>query len=197
LLLSRYSGEDDVIFGATVAGRPTDLPGVESMIGLFINTVPVRVRAPETGTAAAWLARIQQEQSEAREHEHTPLLDIQGWSEVPRGRPLFDTLLVFESFPVRREEAAPPEVPAARLGVHEELSLERTNYPLTLLVRPSPLGLRLEYDSGRLERVAVARLLGHFAVLLEALVTRTEDPVGSLSLLTRCERQQLLCEWND
>ncbi|MEO5730959.1 MAG: condensation domain-containing protein, partial [Byssovorax sp.] len=92
LLLSRYSGSRDVVFGATVSGRPVDLEGSEAMVGLFINTLPVRAELPEGGALAPWLSTLQDQQVEARQHQHTPLTSVQGWSEIPRGQALFDTL---------------------------------------------------------------------------------------------------------
>ncbi|HET7461932.1 MAG TPA: condensation domain-containing protein, partial [Longimicrobium sp.] len=93
LLLSRYSGESDVVFGATVSGRPAELEGVEEMVGNFINTVPVRARVDGAQTVERLLAELQRKAGEAREHEHAPLASVQGWSEVPRGRPLFESFL--------------------------------------------------------------------------------------------------------
>ena len=85
LLLSRYSGERDVIFGATVAGRPEALPGIESAVGLFINTLPVRVHIDPDEGVVNWLIRLQEHQVELRQFESTPLVQIQSWSEVPSG----------------------------------------------------------------------------------------------------------------
>ncbi|MFL5543033.1 MAG: condensation domain-containing protein, partial [Longimicrobiaceae bacterium] len=99
LLLSRYSGGDDVVFGATVSGRPAELDGVEEMIGVFINTIPVRVKVPAGARVGAWLAELQRAQAEAREYEYAPLVQVQGWSEVPRGTPLFESIFVAESLP--------------------------------------------------------------------------------------------------
>ena len=103
LLLNRYSQEETVVFGATVAGRPPSLPGVETMIGLFINTLPVRVRIDDEAELLAWLRALQAEQVELREYEYSPLVEVQSWSEVGRGRPLFESLLVFENYPLDKD----------------------------------------------------------------------------------------------
>ena len=100
LLLSRYSGAEDVVFGAVVSGRPAELRGVEQMLGLFINTLPVRVRVREEMKVGEWLRELQGEQVELRQYEYSPLVAVQGWSEVERGRSLFESLLVFENYPV-------------------------------------------------------------------------------------------------
>ncbi len=100
LLLSRYSGKSRVVFGTTVAGRPAELAGVERMVGLFINTVPLMVEIDEHQAVATWLQQLQQKHANVRQYEYSPLVEIQGWSDVPRGRPLFESLFVFENYPV-------------------------------------------------------------------------------------------------
>jgi non-ribosomal peptide synthetase component F len=100
LLLSRYSGAEDVVFGTVVSGRPAELRGVEGMLGLFINTLPVRVRVRGQERVVEWLRELQAEQVELRQYEYSPLVAVQGWSEVERGRSLFESLLVFENYPV-------------------------------------------------------------------------------------------------
>src|SRR3954464_11709000 len=81
ILLRCYSGSEDIVFGTTVAGRPPELPGMEEMIGLFVNTLPVRVRVPGGVPVARWLRQLQAEQVEMREYGYSPLVEIQGWSE--------------------------------------------------------------------------------------------------------------------
>ena len=100
LLLSCYSATEDVVFGATVSGRSAGLPGIESMVGLFINSLPVRVHVSPRRSLVEWLRELQGQQVTLREYEHTPLFEIQKWSEVPAREPLFNTLLVFENNPL-------------------------------------------------------------------------------------------------
>lgn len=92
ILLSRYSGEEDVIYGVTVSGRPAELPKVESTVGMFINTLPVRVKLAGEDSLLPWLQQLQTQLIEIRQYEYSPLVEIQGWSEVPRGLPLFNSL---------------------------------------------------------------------------------------------------------
>jgi amino acid adenylation domain-containing protein/non-ribosomal peptide synthase protein (TIGR01720 family) len=193
LLLSRYSGAADVVFGAVVSGRPAELPGVESMVGLFINTLPVRVEVPEGESAGVWLARLQVDQFEMRQHEWTPLPRIQGLTEVPAGEPLFASLLAFENYPV--DPAMSERLGELRVGA--AAISERTNYPLTLtVVARGDLSLRLTADR-RFEAATTKRILVHLENLLGALASGPEQPPGSLSLLAAAERHQLLTEWND
>src|SRR5207244_1157118 len=99
--LSRYCRSGDVVFGATVSGRPVDvLSDAERMVGLFINTLPVRVRIDHEEGVEDWLRRLQIRQIEARRYEHSALPEIQQCSELPSGVPFFDSLLVFENYPV-------------------------------------------------------------------------------------------------
>ncbi len=194
LLLSRYSGADDVVFGATVSGRPPELPGVDRMVGLFINAVPVRVRVPADAPLAPWLQDLQARQAETREHEHAPLVDVRAWSGLPAGEPLFDSLLIFENFPVDASAAEP------RGGVEIAgfRAFERTNYPLTLVVAPAEgLVLRAMYEADRLDGAAVRALLGHLRTLLEAIARDPEARLGDLPILDAAERARELEAWND
>src|SRR5262249_40615354 len=109
LLLARYSGEDDVVFGAVTAGRGAPLAGIDSMGRPFINTLPGRARVPERTPAVPWLQGLQERQAAARQFEHTPLARVQAWSDVPAGTALFESLLSFENYPLddtTREKAA-------------------------------------------------------------------------------------------
>jgi amino acid adenylation domain-containing protein/non-ribosomal peptide synthase protein (TIGR01720 family) len=192
ILLSRQSGEEDVLFGATTSGRPPGLPGVESMVGLFINTLPVRVQVSPQARLLDWLGDLQARQAEIREHEHSPLARVQRWSEIPPGQALFDSLVVFESYPMG--DGAGP-APALRiLGMD---AAEKTNYPLTLVVGPGiRLTLKFSYDRRRLDQDAAARMLGRLQTLLEAIAGDPDRRLGELPILADAERHRLLVEWN-
>jgi amino acid adenylation domain-containing protein len=191
-LLSRYSGEEDVVFGSTVSGRPSELAGVDTMVGLFINVVPVRVKARREQSVLSLLHELQAQQREAREYEHTPLADIQRWSDVPAGSPLFETLLTFENYPLDQRVGQPADLEIAAAS-----SFERTNYPLTVMAVPGrPLSLRVGYDQGCFDGATIERLLGHFKSLLEGIVANPLRSVQELPLLAETEQHQLLVEWN-
>jgi len=193
LLLSRYSGEKDVIFGATVSGRPADLPGVDTMVGLFINTLPVRVQVKSEVSVVDWLQELQARLVEMRQYEYSPLIQIQEWSEVPRGLPLFESILVFENYPV---DASLQEQKGS-LTVENVRSIEQTNYPLTVVSGSGEtLPLKIAYDGRRFDADTIQRMLGHLGTLLEGMVADPKGPVAALPLLTEAERQQLLVEWN-
>jgi amino acid adenylation domain-containing protein len=194
VLLSRYSGETDVVFGATVSGRPAALAGVESMVGLFINTLPVRIQVSRDDSLTAWFKRLQDHQAELRQYEHSPLVQVQEWSAVPRGRPLFESLLLFQNYPLGHSF---PEQ-GSSLEVRKVCAIERTHYPLTVVVEPGrELLLRILYHRPCFDAATITRMLGHFQTLLAGIVASPEQRLSDLRLLTDQERQQLLVEWND
>ncbi|MDE3155808.1 MAG: amino acid adenylation domain-containing protein [Acidobacteriota bacterium] len=192
LLLGRLSGETDVLFGETVAGRPADLPGADAMIGLFINTLPVRVPLPAAVTAGDWLRSLQDAGTDARRYDYCPLVDVHGWSEVPRQTPLFDSLVVFENYPASTREAV---MPGFTIGSAE--TWERTNYPLTLIVSPgTQLELRWIFDAGRFDETAMVRWMEAFRTILDQLAARLDAPLARISPLDDAERRMLLHDWN-
>ncbi|BCH62053.1 siderophore biosynthesis protein (plasmid) [Agrobacterium vitis] len=134
LLIARQTGSRDLIFGTTTAGRPVTLEGATTMIGLFINTLPVRVRLNEGLSVSDWLAGLQKAHAETGEHDHVPLAAIQG-----PGVSLFDTLLVVENFPVQAKRTDAPALLKTE-GIDFD---ERTHFPLTLWATPHPTGLTL------------------------------------------------------
>ena len=189
LLLGRYSGRDDVAFGAVVSGRPAELPGVESMIGLFINTLPARVAIPPDAPLVPWLRRLQAQQVEARRFEHSPLVRVQGWGDVPRGRPLFESAVAFESYPT----APDLQARAGGLGVGTLQVREQSTIPLTLVVFPGEeLRLHASFDARRFDPEAVDRLLGHFRAVLEGFLADPDRRLDDLPMLTEAEQRTLL-----
>ena len=194
LLLSRYSGESDVVFGATVSGRPPALLGVESMVGLFINTLPVRVQISAETELLSWLKQLQAQQVEREEYSYTPLVEIQGQSDVPRNQLLFNSIVVFENYPV---DSSLLEGQGS-VEIKNVVGFERTNYPLTVAVVPGgELSLQISYDTDRFDDDTVSRMLGHLESLLSGMVAQEGGLVGELPLLTQKEKQQLLLEWNN
>jgi len=194
LLLSRYSGESDVVYGNTVSGRPVDLVGAESMVGLFINTLPVRATIDGEQSLLTWLQQLQTQLVEMRQYEYSPLVEVQGWSEVPRGVPLFESLMVFENYPVDRAVLEGQ----TNLEIQINSSFDNTNYPLTVTVLPgSELAIAISYDCRRFDEATITRMLGHFQTLLQRMATAPEIPLKDLPLLTEAEKHQLLVEWNN
>jgi pristinamycin I synthase-3/4 len=178
LLLARYTGSREAIFGATVSGRPVDLPGSDTMVGLLINTIPVRISYQPDANLWDWLAALQLDQLEARHWGFAPLAEAQGWSEIPRGKPLFESLLVFENYAgdaFEQNYALDVNIagfsPLHGYATGQEYTGQtyKTNYPLLATARPgSELFLRLTYERARLSDEAVETLLAAWSALLES-----------------------------
>ncbi|PSL55728.1 non-ribosomal peptide synthase protein (TIGR01720 family)/amino acid adenylation domain-containing protein [Saccharothrix carnea] len=188
LLLARSGGRRDVCFGATVSGRPAELPGVDGITGIFINTLPVRVRVDGAAPVADWLRALQDAQVESRRFEHVPLTDIQGWSAVERGTNLFDSVVVFENYPADVAEG---------MGLRELSAVETTSFPLSATVYPRErLGVLLGYEPAMFERATVERLGERLRRLLVGLVADPDRPVADVPWLSDDEVRQVLFDWN-
>jgi amino acid adenylation domain-containing protein/non-ribosomal peptide synthase protein (TIGR01720 family) len=195
ILLSRYSEKDEVIFGSTVSGRSAPLAGIESMVGLFINAIPVRVRLNADSRLTDWLREMQEQQSEARQYEFSPLLQVQAWSEIGRGQPMFESLAAYENYPVDHSMRSQE---GSRMKVVDFRASERTNYPITVIGIPGPqVVLQIWYDATLFGGAAISRVLGHFQSVLEGMLARPEGRLSELSLLTDEERSQVVAQWNE
>ena len=194
LILNRYSGDEDVVFGATISGRPEELHGIESMVGLFINTLPVRVQVRSEELLIPWLQELQQRhQVERDQYSYTPLVEIQKWSLLSQTVPLFESIVVFENYPVD----ATLRAQKGSLTGHNVHSFGRSNYPLSLVAVPdSELYMMLVYDRGRFEADDMTRLLGHLQTLLVNMTRHPEHRLSEFSLLSEDERRQVVLEWN-
>ncbi len=193
LVLSRYTGRADVLYGLTMSGRPAALPGVEHMVGLFINTLPFRTHIPRATAVGTWLAAVQRQLQELHRFEYSSLVEAQRQSAIPAGDPLFDTLVLFQNYPSLSTESAYEHA----LQIEGEPVLERTDYPLTLLVEPgAPFHLRFIYDRRALADTVVAHLASHVRHALTAIPETAERPVVAWSMLAAAERTHLLHAWN-
>ena len=190
VLLSRYSGQDDVVYGAVVSGRSAELEGVEKMIGMFINTLPVRVKVQSKQQVSDWLREIQRDQVEARLYEYSPLVQVQRWSEVPADAPLFESLYAFENYPISASSSG--SAPGT-LELETVQAVEQTTYPLNVVARMSPeLSVKINYDYERFDDGTIERMLGHLRRVLIGMGQDTEQQVGQLPLLGAKERRELV-----
>jgi amino acid adenylation domain-containing protein/thioester reductase-like protein len=188
LWLSRCSGDEDVVFGLTVAGRPAELPHADTRIGLFINTLPVRAQVAEDATARQLIGQLLRLQAELLPWQWTPLLLSQAQSDAPAGRALFDVLLVFENYPLTAAMA-----PAPGLRALATWTFERTSYPLTLVVVPGERWLlRALFAPDRIPAAAAARLLAQLEHLLEHFARAPDDRLAAVSVLPPSQRAELL-----
>ncbi|NKI92316.1 non-ribosomal peptide synthetase [Rhizobacter sp. SG703] len=189
LVLARCTGQRTVCFGSTVAGRPAELPGAQQMLGLFINTLPVLATLRPAQRLGDWLRELQAQGLAAREHEHTPLVEIQRWAGQG-GQALFDSLLVFENYPI---DAALREAPPGGLRVGASSTSDDTHYALTLaLHQGEQLAFDYRFAHGAFDEATVARLAGQVERVLAAFVHEPGACVGELVLLAQGERERLL-----
>ncbi|MEU0229178.1 amino acid adenylation domain-containing protein, partial [Streptomyces sp. NPDC006284] len=197
LLLARLTGRDDVVFGVTVAGRPADLDGADDMVGLFVNTLPLRVTLRPSETVTGLLRRLQDEQAELVDHQHIGLADLQ--RAIGLGE-LFDTLTVFENFPLDHEAV---RAGAARAGLTLGDAEIRggTHYALSLAALPGTggegLSFRLDFRPDLVAPDLAERVSERFVRVLEAVVSAPGARVGRVGVLAEDERLRVLEEWND
>jgi acyl-CoA synthetase (AMP-forming)/AMP-acid ligase II/thioesterase domain-containing protein/NADP-dependent 3-hydroxy acid dehydrogenase YdfG/acyl carrier protein len=182
LLLSCYTGELDVVFGVTVSGRPPTLTNVESMVGVLINTVPMRVKILLTAEILPWLQELQTQQFEQQQHSYMPLVEVQMLSEIPQGLPLFNTLIIFQNYP------ADNFTKQADLTVGQIQGTGHTNYPLTVMVSPDvELSVRIKYDSNLFTSRTINEIGHQFFGLLEAIASCPQANIQALT--TNLQRQ--------
>jgi len=179
LLLSRYSGLEDVVFGATFSGRPSELVGAESMLGLFINTLPMRLQVSPQASLWSWLRYLQDQSFTQGDYEYCSEGQIHEWSEVPGSLPLYESLLVFQNHPVdssvkQSANHDKNQSQARSIGA-------QTKYALTILVSPSSeLEFRIIYNRYRYDNPAITLILEHFQTLLNSIVDLPEQHLGTL-----------------
>lgn len=182
LLLSKYSGETDIVFGTTVSGRPTELTGVESIVGLFINVLPTRIQVDAAARVSNWLREIQTRQAELRMYEYTPQIQIQGWSEIPYDHKLFESIMVFENYPLDQavfEFIKPLTIGNVQLNGH-------TTYPLHVRVVPgNQLSIDIIFDEQRFEQDVVDQIFAHMEGVLQQILSSPDARVGQLTLSTQ------------
>jgi amino acid adenylation domain-containing protein len=190
LLLHRYGGRADVLFGVVRDGRPADVPGRESAVGMFIGTPPRRSQLPDSITVSQYVQALATQDRAQRPFDHGSLAEIQALSGIPHGSPLFEALVSLEHASLERELAA-------RHPCRVEYFWQ-TNVPLTLVGQlDAEASLRLGFDPSRYDAGTAERMLGHFMRLLNALCTASPDtPVSKLPMLSPSERHLLIDGWN-
>ncbi|MBE9052044.1 non-ribosomal peptide synthetase [Nostocales cyanobacterium LEGE 11386] len=185
ILLGRYSCQQEVVYGCGVSGRPVDLLGVESMVGVFINTLPICIKLNSEQFLLEFLQQLQAQQIEMRQYEYSPLVDVKGWSAVPRNLPLFESIVVFENYPV-------PQIVQNHeddLNILEFKGFYKTNYLLNVIGYPgSELVIGINYDCQHFDVATITGILKDFEILLTGIANNPHLQLKNLSLLT--EEQQ-------
>ncbi|MBK7875229.1 MAG: LLM class flavin-dependent oxidoreductase [Planctomycetes bacterium] len=194
LLVARCSGEDDVVYGAVRAGRRSTVAGADEIVGVFINTLPVRARVAANEPWIPWMQRFRAEQAAVRPHELASLAEIQRWAKLSAGTQPFELLLVYDH--ALLDTLVHDGVPGAGRKRHFEM-LERTGYPLTVYAYGEPeLYLKLAWDERRLREADGERLLGYLATLLESMAAAPDKTLSTLAMAGAEERQLLLRGFN-
>ncbi len=192
LLLSRYCETEDVVFGSTLAGRPADLDGIESMVGLFINTLPIRLDVTDSDTVSELLQKTQQVLLDSMEHQFVSLADIQSRTEIKAGVALFSTLIAFENVPEVSAESSQGSLP-----LDDVVYYDQSNYPMAFLVVPEEsVRVVAVYDASLYTADVAERILDHVVAFLGHFVNRPTVVVGEIEMLSNAE-QELLIDIND
>jgi amino acid adenylation domain-containing protein/non-ribosomal peptide synthase protein (TIGR01720 family) len=192
LLLSRHSGEPDVLFGTMSAGRTASLPGVERIVGLLANTLPTRVDVDPRQTVAEFLTTRHRKQVELREREHCALVDIQHQTDIPPGSPMFENIFIYENFETTAQAAPGLELDQ---GGHV---FEQTDCPLVLVAgHHGGIELVAIHHLARYDRTSCDRLLDHLENLLRGMAENPDAPLWQLTTLSGAERDLVVRHWND
>jgi amino acid adenylation domain-containing protein len=193
ILLSRYCGEEEVLFGVIRACRKSAVEGAESIVGLFVNTLPMRVRIPSSVKVADWLKELREQWMAMRDYEQTPLVEIQRWSEAPRGMPLFESIFNFQdpSWDAALQAQGGP-------WANRQFTIRnQPSFPLWADVYGGAgITLKIGYALDRFDDATIGRMLGHFHAILTGMAADLSQRVSDLPILTEEEQRQLLVDWN-
>ncbi|MBE9167118.1 amino acid adenylation domain-containing protein [Pleurocapsales cyanobacterium LEGE 06147] len=186
ILLSYYSSQPEVVYGCTVSGRPPELEGVESIVGMLINTLPVRVTVDPEQAVLPWLKQLQKLLVEIRQYEYSPLVEVKAWSEIPPSSSLFESIVVFENLPepeTLREDKREIEVTGFN-------TFYKINYPVTVVVVPVfPLLIGINYDFNLVDVGTIDAILTHFKILLEFIINNPNSCLKDVCLLTEKQKE--------
>jgi amino acid adenylation domain-containing protein len=167
IMLCAYAGRDEVTFGSASSGRPVDLPDVERMVGMFANTLPVRITVPEDGEVGGWLRDVQRRSARMRRFDYTPLADIKRWAGAP-GRDMFESLVVVENYWLSLEAGEQDR----RITFRREGLYDKINFPLTMTIAPGPtVRLQLLVHRERFEPGFIDDVHARLCATFEALAT--------------------------
>lgn len=197
ILLAKYNNADDVVFGSIVAGRPSDVPGVESMVGLFINAIPIRVTIQPEAAVGSLLKYVQNANLENEAQQYISLAAMQAASSLGAG--LLDHIMIFEDYPVA-EEIKDQRGMQAELGysVHNVEVFEQTNYDLSIMVAPGEqITIRFDYNLNEYSKDVLDRAAAHLKTILTQIAADSSMQIGRIELTTEKERRQILSEFNN
>ncbi|WP_241392682.1 non-ribosomal peptide synthetase [Rippkaea orientalis] len=197
IILSRYSGQPDVVFGMLVSGRPPNLEGVESMIGMFINTLPMRITVDNHQPLENWFKQLQKQQSILQEYAFSPLMMVQSWSEIPRSVPLFGSVVDINNTPQKKLTGTTRTQQNDTTYKIFPNSVNQ-NFPLFLYISPvvEELSITLTYNARRFTSASIAQVAEQMRTLLTAIAQDLDQSLGDLPLMSSIEQNRVIFEWN-
>ncbi|MFS0553782.1 amino acid adenylation domain-containing protein [Brevibacillus sp. 179-C9.3 HS] len=193
ILLQKYNSSDDVLFGSVVSGRPTEIVGIDKMVGLFINTIPFRIQSKKGQTFSDLLLDVHQRTLQTQPYEHVPLYDIQNDSILKQD--LIDHLMVIENYPL--VEALQKKARDQQVGftIIDVEMFEPTNYDMTVMVMPKEeIAMRFDYNAARFDEEVVQKMVGHINQVAACVANNPNVDLQQITLLTESEKQQLLAK---
>jgi amino acid adenylation domain-containing protein len=192
ILLSHYSHEEDIVFGAIRNGRRSTIPGAQNIVGIFINTLPIRVRVEPQAQLIPWLQQLREQHIAVRPYEHSPLVKVRSWSNMLANQPLMSSMVNFMLY--NPNTYMQKHVPGWE---NRDVQLfEQTTFDLTLnAFVEDDLTLQLIYDCGRFADSIIAQMLRSLQTLLEEIIAHPDKSLGELNLLAPEEKQQLIKRW--
>ena len=199
ILLQRYHNTDDVVYGAVVSGRPPEVPDIEKMVGLFINTVPVRITANGEKTFSQLIQDVQKKTAAAKSYEYLPLAEIQAQSSLKYK--LIDHIMVFENYPIEKQVKNNDEGNAEkglRLKVENVKAYEQTNYHFNIIAMPGKrLFISFNFNSLLFDPGSIKRIAGHFTNIINQVVKNPNILMSDIEIVTPEEKNKLLFEFNN
>lgn len=193
-LLHIYTGEKTVVLGETVSGRPADLEGVESTVGLFINTLPVSVTIDSELTIVDWLRQMLRQSVKRSDYSYLSLNDIQKLVPLGNRGALFDSLIVIESFPEKaNQKSFASNINQSSLNITSNIRDENTNYPLTVVVIPGDeVQLEFSFNTSCFKRAEIDAIISHYKNILNSMLIHTSKSISDLEIISFEERNKLL-----
>ncbi len=196
ILLQKYNNVEDVVFGAVVSGRPEEIKGIEEIVGLFINTIPVRVRQDKESTFKELIKELQNKSIEAFKYDYVELAEIQSNSELKQD--LIDHIIVFENYPIEKEVQGLSQENDIGFSIRDVQTYEQTNYNFAVIVIPGKeLVIKLTYNTSMYDEEYIKKIEGHFTQIAERVVEDTKVKLSEVEILTEEERQQILIDFNN
>ncbi len=196
ILLSRYNGTEDVIFGAIVSGRPSEIKGINEMIGLFINAIPVRIRFHAKYNFSEFIRIIQEDSLTGEKYHHVSLAEIQ--AECSQIREIFDHLLVFENYPMNQELIQLNIEKDTEFSIDHVEIYEQTHYNFNLLVFPTEnIRIKFSYNKSLYPEHQMEQVAEHLKTVIRSILENPEKQIGEINILPEQEKRRVLYEFND